>query len=335
MAPNFIDYSQYKLFMKCPLAWKEKYINQIGPEPYAGQRNDPMTVGSLVHAGLETLRLTGTPEITQEAIALHQPTPEALASAIQLIMGYIQAFPDEQRITKRYYMEQPLRFGLRDAYLEGLAKIDCYFRLNETTTLPDGLGSVVSLPPGWWIHEYKTKDASKNFGNYIEGWRMNMQPYFQMLALEQAMGSPIQGVLVNVLERVKPYQPQRSCKACKKKFEFRDWGFIRETSYACPGCNNQQVLEIPEAKEAPPPKYYRLAVQKTKAELSLAAQEISIMAHAMYYIGKGSMPTLRATERCVDSIFGKCEYFDPHSSGAPAKGWTGFVPIDSLAYVNR
>jgi len=332
---DFIDYSQYKTWTDCEYKWVERYLRGMRREPKPGQKDDAQTVGSLTHAGLQALRLTGKPDIPDEAIAKYTPTPEALTAARSLLLGYIRAYPGEQDITDRYFCEDPLRFPLPRSRWQGLAKIDSYFLNKETRTIPDGLGSVIGLSPGWWVHEYKTKDASRDVGKYVMGWRMNMQPSFQMLALANQIGVPIQGVIVNVLERTKPYHPKRTCKGCKKQTEFRDWipaARLGENVYTCPECYNTQVLEVPEAKIVQPNKYYRLAVQRNEDELVRDITEIDAVAQRMEQLVAGTTP-IRATERCVDSVWGPCEYFDPHSSNRPASDWRGFINIEATDYV--
>lgn len=335
---DFIDYSQYKAWTTCEYLWYEKYVKGIRRAPKEGQRDDAMTVGSLTHAGLQTLRLTGRPDIPEVAVTEFNPTPEALSAAYGLLMGYVRAYPGEQDLTERYYCEEPIRFPLPTAPWSGLAKVDSYFTVKQTTIIPDGLGSVIGLAPGLWVHEYKTKDASRDIGKYIQGWRMNMQPSFQMLALGNKIGAPIQGVLVNVLERTKPYYPKRACKNCKKQSEFRDWvpaSRVGEGVYVCPACNNTQVLEVPEARMVPPNTYYRLAVQRNDEEITRDLMEIDAVAQRMVLLSSGrTVTTIRATERCVDSVWGACEYFDAHSSMRSAEGWQGFIKTDAIRYVN-
>ena len=333
---TFIDYSQYKTFIECEVKWLEKYFYQMQREPRVGQKDDARTLGSLVHEGLRTLRLTGKPEIPASATVQYMPTPEALAQANSLLLGYVRAYPGEQDLTDRYFCEEPLRFPLECGW-QGLAKIDSYFRVAEHRVVPDGLGSTVALRPGWWIHEYKTKDTSRDLGNYIEGWRMNMQPSFQMMALGEQINEPVVGVLVNVLEKSKPYYPKRVCKGCKTQSEFRNWipaSGLGEGVYICPLCNHTQLLEAPEAKAIKPNSYYRLVVEKTPEELHSHRNEINAVAMRMQDLSNLAWP-VRATERCVDSVWGKCEYFDPHSVGQWAKDMRGFVPVESLKYVNQ
>lgn len=336
---DFIDYSQYKTWTDCEYKWLESYVRGVRRAPKPGQKDDARTVGSLTHAGLQALRLTGRPDIPDTAITQYEPTPEALTAARGLLLGYVRAYPGEQELTDRYFCEEPVRFPLPSASWSGLAKIDSYFTIRETCTVPDGLGSVIGLTPGLWIHEYKTKDASKDVGKYVMGWRMNMQPSFQMLALGNKIGVPIQGVLVNVLERTKPYHPKRTCKGCKKQTEFRDWitaSRLGENVYTCPECYNTQVLEVPEAKVVPANKYYRLAVQRNEEELTRDLHEIDEVAIRMEDLANSAGHTIpiRATERCVDSVWGPCEYYDPHSSSRQADEFQGFIKTDAIKYVN-
>lgn len=310
---------------------------QYRKAPKDGQQSDVRTIGSLTHSGLENFRRTGSPTIPDSAVAEFGPSPEALAEATQLVQGYVATYPNEH-FTK-YYCEEPLRFPLHER-VDGLAKIDSYFNIAESVSLETGLGDQFTLDPGWWIHEYKTKDASKDIGKYLGSWRMNMQACFQMLALQQVTGEMPRGVLVNVLEKAPKYSPKRTCKACRTQIELRDWQPTGD-GYRCPDCGNVQDIDTSDkSKVARVPKFYRIMVQRSLDELERAKVDMLHVANRILemdrsYAATGDPAYLRRTAACVDQIWGNCDYYAPHSALRSAAGWDGFVSVDALHYVTR
>lgn len=327
----FIDFSQYYAFEKCEAFWAEIYLHQMRKASPPGQRSDPMTLGTLVHAGLQALRESGTLDIPAHAIASANASPECLGVARALLSGYVRRYPQEE--FKDFACEEPLRFPL-DAPLDGLAKVDYYFEVREPTTLSSGLGDSFVLDPGWWVKEYKTKDSTRDRGRYAEGWRVGMQASFQMLALRERLGEAPRGVLIDVLEKPRVYEPVRTCKTCKTKSEYRDWEPTGD-GFACPGCRVIQALAPPQETAPRVPDYYRIMVSRGVEALAWSKEQIEARAKRMYEIGIGQAQALHATERCVDGIFGRCEYFEPHTAMRPATGASGFVSVDGLAYVKE
>lgn len=305
--------------------------------PKEGQKADVRTIGSLTHAGLQHFRETRVPTIPMAAIVDFSPTPEALAEATALVAGYVATYPAEQ-FTK-YYCEEPLRFPLLTD-VDGLAKIDSYFNIAEPVTIESGLGDQFVLDPGWWIHEYKTKDASKDIGKYLGSWRMNMQACFQILAAREITGEMPRGVLVNVLEKAPKYTPIRSCRGCKARVDLRDWQ-PTGGGYRCPECQNVQDIDTSDkSKTVRTPKFYRIMVQRSLDELERAKADMIQVANRMLemdrnYAATGDPGGVRRTSSCVDQIWGNCEYFAPHSELRSAAGWDGFVSVDALRYVTR
>lgn len=335
MTRPFLDYSTYKDFSFCELKWVEKFLHKTRKPRKEGQQDDALTLGTLVHAGLQHLREAGFVEIPEDAITESNPTPECVAWARQLVLGYHRTYPTEPFTYQRceHAIRFPLHFGM-----DGLAKVDRYFHLDHQMQLEDGLGGEFTLNPGVYVHEYKTKDASKDIGRYMLGWRMNMQPCFQMLALQHLLGEPVQGVFVNVLEKPKEYKPTHTCKACKAKNERRDWE-PTGAGYKCPSCNEIQKLDVSDkSKVQRVPTYYRLAVHKTQLQLAQARSEMEYTANRMLQLSQPDQPfypAQRATERCVDPIWGACEYFEAHDLGLAASAIGGFVQIEPYGYVKE
>lgn len=336
---NFCDFSQYSTFQRCQWLWYERYIRQTVKERPA-QRDDPLTLGGCVHAGLEHLSRYGLVEIPQAAIIELSPTAECAQWARALVQGYAQTYPEEQ--FQLQTCEAPLRFPAHYA-MDGLAKIDKYFYVDAPTAVPSGLGADLWLNPGWWIYEYKTKDASRNTGNWIEQWKVCKQADFQILALQAHLSEPVQGVLVNVLEKPKLYVPKHKCKECQETSERSDWLPVEEL-WVCPKCGNRQPLTFAKRSDAlPQPTYYRILVQRSSAALERSWNEIVQVADLMHRLAKPevapAVPLMSTETHCVHSIFGRCEYFSPHSEGREAAGWQSgdekFVQIDAYAYVKE
>jgi hypothetical protein len=331
MSKPYIDYSQYDTFWECEYKWYERYISQIHKRT-EGQRDDALTLGSLFHSGLESLRSTGVPTIGERPITEFNPTRECYSTAQALLLGYCKAYPKEDFTT--YYLEQPVRFPISEEY-DGLAKIDSYFHIDEITPLADGLGGEFSLTPGWWIKEYKTKDASRNVGNYVESWRANMQASFQMLALQHKICEPIQGIIVDVAEKPARYIPKRTCKGCKIAQDLQDW-LPTGTGYACPTCGNVQDLDTSDkSKVKREPKYYRINVTKTKDQLDIALREMEVTAQRMQAIRNGDEVAIMASKRCVHDWFGPCEYWPFHANSQNAQENSKFVKVEALRYVGE
>lgn len=333
----FIDFSQHWAYQKCPWYWREIYVDQIRKYWPEKQKEDALTLGTLVHAGLEHLRTKGTVDITEAVIVKARPTPECLATARSLVSGYHQTFPNEEHT--KYYCEEPLRFPLHYA-MDGLAKIDSYFHVDEPTRVTGGLeGADLWLTPGWWIHEYKTKDVSRNLAWWMLDWSVNMQASYQIMALQEKIQEPVQGILVNVLEKPKPYIPKRTCKGCKDSYELRDWVPTGE-GFSCPGCANVQKLDTSDKSRVPrQARFFRFLVQRDEKQLTMALQDMKIVAgemlHQLMPLDERDMPELaRTTKACVDGVYGPCEFHEPHCiAGQRAEGYNGFVKVEAFGYI--
>src|ERR1035438_10424182 len=138
-----IDYSSYSKFLFCPWAWYENYENQMQLR-YVGQRSDPLCLGSLVHNALDNFAKTGKPFVDEDTIRENNPTPDTMAMAEVLVVGYLRKYPKEHWPTER--AEQPLQFPLElmpqsegEWTATGLAKLDGYFYVPEDTTIESGL----------------------------------------------------------------------------------------------------------------------------------------------------------------------------------------------------
>lgn len=364
-----IDYSASASWETCPALWYSKYIQRLRRKWPRAQRDDALALGSLVHEGLRVWQLTHTVEIPLAIQEEMTPTRECLSLAEELVYGYARAYPEEY--WPLIHCEEPLVFPLVNEELrwcnqckeemsrykvecsicgdptdrlikpelQGLAKIDSYFYVPEPTYIESGLpGTGYTLNPGWWIHEYKTKSPFIPMGIYMQGWEMNMQASYQMLALTHKirteaacykMGDPdaprgvVQGVLVNVLEKPRRTIPKRKCvgvSGCGETQEFATWIPTGDGLYACPSCGNRQkLIPLKEATPVTPPAYYRLIVTRTSDELTRAKQQIIQVGQRMIAMEAGGLHSEPwRTSACVDTKWNSaCPYFSYHKAGVP------------------
>lgn len=347
LPPLFCDYTQYRLFKFCELAWYEKYVKGVVREPFAvgpSGKDDPLTLGSLVHDGLQRYREAGTPAVAPEKVAELGASADCAAWARLLLDGYAARYPTSEQF-RLFQCEAPLRFDLRLPAMTGLAKLDYYFHVERATELESGLGGFGTsfiLQPGWWIREYKTFAASRERGLWIDSWRVNMQADFQIHALQERIGERVQGIFVDVIEKPQPYVPKHKCKgACGQQHKRADWIPVGD-EFQCPGCSHLQKLTIVDrSKSERRPDYYRLAVTRTPEQLGQSLDEIKRAAQRMLVLRTQAVPddgpARREPERCIATVRGvssRCEYFEPHTEGRAATGWPGFVSADTLRYAD-
>lgn len=346
MSTPFLDYTQYKLFKFCELAWYERYVKQTVREPFAASasgKDDPLTLGALVHDGLQSYREKQLPSVSPEKVAELGASLDCAAWARLLLDGYARRYPTPEQF-HLFRCEAPLRFDLRLPSITGLAKLDYYFHVDHVTEFESGLGGFGNnfiLTPGWWIREYKTFAASRERSLWLESWRVNMQADFQIHALQEKIGERVEGIFVDVIEKPQPYVPKHKCKACEVQSKRADWIPTGE-AFQCPVCGNSQKLTIVDrSKGERRPDYYRLAVTRTAEQLTESRSEIKRTAHRMLCLRTQAVPddgpARREPERCIATVRGvssRCEYFDPHTEGRGAGGWPGFVSADTLRYAD-
>jgi hypothetical protein len=349
MRSDFLDASQYFSWMTCPWKWAERYINRVQKSfPAGAQRDDNLAVGSLVHAGLETWYNTGVPEIPQQIISELGPTPDALDLCKALVWGFARQYPVE--LWTLQMCEEPLRRPLVPAEPEQLlspasqpisllAKIDSYFLTESQISINSGVtGEDLSLAPGYWIQEFKTKAAGIDRGKWMKTWVVNMQASFQILCLRhklEGLEFPVQGVLVSVLEKPKPYIPKRKCQGCGETNPLGMWrelpvppGMLNKKGkpytppnwFGCPDCSSTQTLKPYEPKSLKSPNYFRFAITRTEEELEVALLRAGYVAKQMREVREGRLrPSLLAnTPECAKSFGygnGTCEFFRNHTYG--------------------
>lgn len=344
---NYIDYTQYKAFTgKCEWYWYERFVKGY-QKKYTGQRSDGMAFGSLVHGGVENWTTHRLPEIPQTVVDEINPTPECYTQAAGMVLDYTRSYPNEE--WEIFKTEQPLLFRLDATNVEsnevlydkicGLAKVDAYFFNPEPREVETGIpGYTITLEPGWWIREYKTKAASKNRANWMKQWQVNMQASFQILALRAYLNSvnsvmPIGGILVQVLERDTPYVPKRKCGGCAEMLPLSAYLAAGAGEYACPLCGKAQKLKPYEPKLKNTSAFYRVKVSRTAEELERDHLIISDVAFLMEEIRVNGKDVISPRlESCVDPWYGACEFFNVHIKGLDLEEDVGLEKADTNRY---
>jgi hypothetical protein len=309
----FIDFSQYSTWQTCPWKWYERYVNKREPRPWGGQRDDAMCIGSLVHNGLEHWYRDKRPYIDDECIEEQTPTPETLALAKQLVADYVLQYPTEP--WELVNVEEPLLRPILGGGMWLMAKVDAYFKVHEIMDLvATNEGHTITLTPGYWIQEYKTKSEGVSRANFMARWEVDRQASFQLLALEEKIGEPVQGVLINVIEKPKQYTPRRKCKGCGQMYELASF-IPKGSEYACMVCGHMQKLKPYEPKVERTSDFFRIKVQRDSNTLERHLDEIVNVAQKMDNMRRTGIMELEqpTTLNCVDTRWGECAYFRNHT----------------------
>jgi hypothetical protein len=317
-ALTFLDYSQYKAWMKCPHYWHERYVNCVEPvRAEAGYRNDALAIGSLTHSGLENWAKSKQPRIDPAVVAEIGPSPEALALATSLVQTYVSRFPDEN--FQFEHTEEPMLFELANTPRTGFALVDNFFYNPAPCEINNGVeGETFALEPGWWIREYKTKDVSRSRPQFAQSWAVNMQADFQMHALARRVGEPVRGIFVCVLEKPRVYTPQRKCKGCNEMLELALY-LPTGDGHACPLCGAVQKLTPYKPKIERRPDVYRMRVTRTPTQLEESLRQMALVAAEMDKMLE--QPALRPMNKEACLSFGSpCDYFNNHTYAVPTVG---------------
>jgi hypothetical protein len=339
-----VDYSSYSKFLFCPWAWYENYINQMQLR-YVGQRSDPLCLGSLVHNALDNFAKTGKPFVDEAALGENNPTPDTMAMAEVLVVGYLRKYPKEYWPTER--AEQPLKFDLNYGDHEGLAKLDGYFYVPEDTTIESGLdGYTLTLSRGWWGKEYKTKAHGRNRAEWIKEWQTKRQADFQILALQEKLKqeqfhtngdfhgeTTVQGILICVLEKPHEYVPKRKCAKCRGDYDLQLYRPM-EHGFACPACDTVQELSPYIPKVPKIPEYFRVAAVRNEEQLMVAKREITAVAIRMERMRVEGMEVEQPNrDACVNNVYRRqCAYMEPHTYGGTTATDTRYEKMDATKY---
>jgi len=274
-----------------------------------------MALGSLVHSGLENWYKVGAPNIDNETVEDVNPTPECYNFAQQLLTEYIRQYPSEPwtLVSTEEPILRPFTEGGDDCLM---AKVDSYFYADQQLDLVSNEeGHTITLTPGYWVQEYKTKAASISRANYMAMWEANRQASFQLLALEHKLKEPVQGVIVNVIEKPQPYIPKRKCKGCGEQYELASY-IPHADGHACPLCGHVQKLKPYEPKTERSASFFRMKVTRTAEQLEqhlTEARGVFGQMQAMIALGMDSYYFPPNTNSCVDMRFGPCSYFRNHT----------------------
>jgi len=335
MTQFIIDHSQYYQFTGiCPWHWYENYVTKR-VRRHLGQRDDPLCIGALVHSGLENFYATGNYEISEEVIKEFDPTKDALFMAHLLLDQYTSNYTNDPA-AKQFSVEEPvIRPITKDLAL--LAKVDRYFYVEEDVEMPTGWqGDTTLLTKGWWIKEHKTKSSYVPMPLYMKGWQSNMQADFQLLALSHKIG-PIQGLLVNVLEKPNIHKPKRTCKNCRVIQPFDAYTITQKGKYKCQLCGHEQdFAPVKEPKSAPKCNFYRFAVTRTQERLlNQSLPEIIKVADTMMTMMKEGIRSVPPWRPNCSTWRQTCQYFELHNTqdAVIPSSHPEFVTVDPTAYM--
>lgn len=320
MTQPYIDYSQYRDYLYCPLFWYEKHVNKRTLSYPTKERDDALALGSLVHEGLRIWQEQKIISIPQNVINEINPSYHTLTLAHLLVEGYVRTYPIENfTLTKQ---EEPLPFTLSNSNIEtkGIAKLDSYFYVPESTTISTSTEELY-LTKGWWIQEYKTKAQEISRALFYQKYQINLQPSFQLLALREKLNLNPQGVVISVLEKPRPYVPKRKCKQCSVQYEFALWieSPSQEGYYQCPVCSNTQKLQkldIDKLENDPSlrPSYFKFIIQREEERLKRDEEQIAKVAAEMAAYSTNPLEYgIMNTENCINPLTKKqCMYWNNH-----------------------
>lgn len=338
-----IDNTQYTAYMKCPAYWFEKYVRNY-QKPVEGPRSDALAIGVHFHSALENiysgLGIRPSPEVIEE----YPLTKEAELEVATMIAHY-----------KAYYPKGPLEFpwvGLEDTIMTPpiakfwgefriAAKLDGYFEVPEEKefNFNDGLGHRVTIPPGIWGFETKTKGPKLDRGLYMKEWQAAMQASFQLIALKEQLPIDkqrlVRGILVNVIERPVVYEPRKSCESCKQ-LQFIYTYQVKDTQHICSLCGHANTFKSIPRPRVDPPFFWRFIVERSDQRLRIDRDSINKVALNMMYLTEQSEklaemgePTINLAEKnrsnCVSTFMkSTCEFFEPHNAHVPQEANEAF-----------
>ena len=329
-----IDYSSYRIFNECPWLWYEKYVNKRMVARPEGQRHDALTLGSMVHSGIENWYKYGKPEINPTVIDLLNPTPDCFGEANTLIQEYVRRYPQE--VWEPGVFEKPLSLAVNDS-TKLVAKIDGSFKILEDIGIPGGIDQEgIYLQAGIYGLEHKTKDAEIPKGLYMKAWQTNLQASFQLLVLKEHFEN-VRGVLVNVLEKPRPYVPKRKCKGCSELQELSLYRVGTGGQYICPTCGHQQELSKSSGPRVER-QYdcWRFLVERTEDQLDTHFREIHNTSIEMWSMIRGGMKECNPNrDQCVVPFKRKtCEFFEQHLYGIDTMTDPHFVEAEDYVGEN-
>lgn len=178
-----LDNSAFTTFQFCPLAYYERYVNNIEPV----RESEPLSFGTREHGLLEGY-FGGTDKTA--------PLGEELeAEAQEMFAAYQQRWPRELDDFDVLRTEQVFQVPIPDSGHVLVGKFDGIIRMHADGRL--------------WILEHKTEKAGGR-RNLPEAWAERNQVSLYIWAAEQLYGEPFGGILLDVLTRRTP-KGQKPC----------------------------------------------------------------------------------------------------------------------------
>jgi hypothetical protein len=181
--------------------------------------------------------------------------------------------------------------------------------------LPSGHGEYITLDPGIWIREHKTKAQSISYDKFATRWTYDRQADFQCACLSNHLDKEVNGVLINVIEKPKQYVPKRKCKGCAQTLPFITYAPVNHTSnhYTCSLCLHLQILQPikPEQLQLKEPTFYRLYTRRSDERIEHMISDAMEIARRMDYMERSGIykePPRMTEGACSHSIFGPCEF---------------------------
>lgn len=335
-----VDNTQYSAFTRCQGEWYEKYVNKHH-RPYTQERDDAAALGIAIHNVLENGYKNGSFTITTDVADELTLTSEALLEVRTMAEAYRNQYPSGPVEFPWTGLEEPLSYAISDT-LQIKAKVDGYFTITEPTVVNGGIGDI-HLAPGIYSFETKSKSSGYDRGLYLADWEAAAQASFQLLTLKANAArlgidpDEVKGVLVNVIERPKIYEPRRTCKGCDKLIEVKYYRLCGK-NYHCPLCDYGNLFpqKINPAR-VDPPFLYRFLVNRSIERLRIDEHTIIQVGTAMQNLINTRDPIFTRTQ-CVNMQWRrKCEYFEPHNALVPVSAidYPGFVEFNPTAYLDR
>lgn len=335
-----IDNTQYTTFMRCQAEWVERYLNKHH-KPYTNERDDAMAIGIGIHNVLENGYKNGKFVMTSDTADELTLTSEALLEVRTMAEAYRNQYPSGPVEFPWAGIEEPLSYAYQNHTIK--AKVDGFFRTTEPTTINGGIGDIY-LVPGIYSFETKSKSPGYDRGLYLADWQAAAQASFQILTMKAnavRLGfdpAEVRGVLVNVIERPKIYEPRRTCKGCDKLIEVKYYRLCGKI-YHCPLCDYGNTFTGPMGKaRIDPPFLYRFIVERSDERLAMDREMILAVGNQMDDLTHYYTTPIHNRTQCVNMQWRrKCEYYDPHNSLVPvnAIGYPGFVEFNPTAYLER
>lgn len=345
-----IDFTQWNTYQQCPMLWWETYCRGWRKKPATYQREDALCIGSLYHDGQEQLLKTGTANITQKVIDEMTPKPEVLEMVANMLAEYsMWAIDPWQVIT----IEKPLEFEITDDNgdtVPCLAKLDASVLVAEPTTIETGqVGQTITLAPGYWTFEHKTKDPSSNRAAFLRRWELDGQPLFQQFGLRQHIMNnphlpqlPVQGTIINVAEKPSIYVPVRTCKGCKTKQDFSSYE-INGDRYVCRLCGYSNEFDPPKTvAQRKPTTFYRIALPAHRPDNPVTVNMMHSIVNTWHemqllrtYGPDMANDPYRGYTKCIHPIWGPCVFTDVHTGRIAIEDSVELHQIDTTKYMKE